>query len=108
MVRPDLPPPPTGAYPSQPSPGDLVRDSGLDPEAFDPAPVPETHARAKAGPKGPPGRATRVEPAPKRRGGTKAKADDDSAVTDFLKSREGRATVNNVVRGVFDLLKKKR
>jgi hypothetical protein len=39
---------------------------------------------------------------------SKAKAKDDgSAVGDFLKSREGRATVNNVVRGVFDLLKKR-
>jgi len=31
--------------------------------------------------------------------------EERSAVTDFLKSREGRATVNNVVRGAFALLK---
>ena len=37
----------------------------------------------------------------------KAKDADGNPVTDFLKSREGRATVNNVVRGVFDLIKKK-
>jgi hypothetical protein len=30
---------------------------------------------------------------------------DGGAVTDFLKSREGRATVNNVVRGAFGVLK---
>ena len=35
-------------------------------------------------------------------------ADDGNAVTDFLSSREGRATVNNVVRGVFSLLKGKK
>ena len=32
-------------------------------------------------------------------------ADDGNAVTDFLKSREGRATVNNVVRGAMGVLK---
>jgi len=32
-------------------------------------------------------------------------ADDGNPVTDFLKSREGRATVNNVVRGAFGVLK---
>ena len=59
-----------------------------------------------------------VPDAPKPKGSSKAKAkpkaapkprkdDDHHVVTDFLKSREGRATVNNVVRGVFDLLKKK-
>jgi hypothetical protein len=31
--------------------------------------------------------------------------DDGNAVTDFLGSREGRATVNNVVRGAFGVLK---
>ena len=35
----------------------------------------------------------------------KAPADDGNAVTDFLKSREGRATVNNVVRGAMGVLK---
>ena len=34
-----------------------------------------------------------------------ATADDGNAVTDFLKSREGRATVNNVVRGAMGVLK---
>ena len=56
-----------------------------------PAPAPPEHPHATAGPKGPPGRAK----------------DNTGMVGDFLKSREGRATVNNVVRGVFDLLKKK-
>jgi uncharacterized protein len=47
----------------------------------------------------------------KKGGGRKAKPkataapDDGNAVTDFLKSREGRATVNNVVRGAFGVLK---
>ena len=83
-----LPPPPTAAAPS---PGDLLKDSGLDPSEGDvEVSVPEepkAHPHAKTGPK-----------APKQ----------DHVVTDFLKSREGRATVNNVVRGVFDLLKKRR
>ncbi len=35
------------------------------------------------------------------------KKDASNPVTDFLKSREGRATVNNVVRGVFGMMKKK-
>ena len=34
-----------------------------------------------------------------------ATTDDGTAVTDFLKSREGRATVNNVVRGAMGVLK---
>jgi DNA helicase HerA-like ATPase len=34
-----------------------------------------------------------------------AAPDDGNAVTDFLKSREGRATVNNVVRGAMGVLK---
>ena len=96
VVRPDLPPPPTGAgAPAAPTPGDLVRDSGIESDDFDvqvpPAPKPKAPTKRKA------------EPKPK----AKAK-DDGNAVTDFLKSREGRATVNNVVRGVFDLLKKNR
>ncbi|WP_426573064.1 helicase HerA-like domain-containing protein [Aquihabitans sp. McL0605] len=85
-VRPDLPPPP-GA----PSPGDLVKDSGIDPGDFD-VRVPDAPTKPKAAPKEPK---------------AKAKKDDGNAVTDFLKSREGRATVNNVVRGVFDLIKQK-
>ena len=44
-------------------------------------------------------------PQPKR---TAKKADDGNAVTDFLKSREGRQMANTVVRGVFSLLKKRR
>ncbi len=32
---------------------------------------------------------------------------DDNPITDFLSSREGRATVNTVLRGVFGLLKKR-
>ena len=67
-------------------------------------------------------RATGAAPPPtprKRRGGARAGAktksrgkterapqpDDGNAVTDFLGSREGRATVNNVVRGAFGVLK---
>ena len=49
---------------------------------------------------------------PKGKPGAKGKArkpspaaDDGNPVTDFLKSREGRATVNNVVRGAFGVLK---
>ena len=30
---------------------------------------------------------------------------DENPITDFLKSREGRATVNTVTRGVFGVLK---
>jgi DNA helicase HerA-like ATPase len=33
---------------------------------------------------------------------------DENPITDFLKSREGRSTINSVVRGVFGMLKKKR
>ena len=58
----------------------------------------------------PPAPAPTAEPKPKAAPKPKAsskKKDDGNVVTDFLKSREGRATVNNVVRGVFDLLKKR-
>ena len=72
-----------------PSPGDLVRDSGID-DDFDikvpGEPKPKSGPKAKASPK---------------------KNDDGNVVTDFLKSREGRATINNVVRGVFGMMKKK-
>jgi len=44
---------------------------------------------------------------PSKRAAPKAEK-DDNAVTDFLESREGRSAINNVVRGVFDLLKKGR
>ena len=101
VVRPDLPPPPVSAYPSAPSPGDLVRDSGLDDSAFEP----ETPPRRQPSPaRRPPARAPATRSSPPRR----SKQDDGNVVTDFLKSREGRSTVNNVVRGVFDLLKKQR
>ena len=33
-------------------------------------------------------------------------APDTSAVTDYLKSREGRSMLNTIARGVFSLLKK--
>jgi DNA helicase HerA-like ATPase len=82
-VRPDLPPPP--------SPGDLVRDSGIDDDGFD-VRIPDAPEKPSS---------------PKPRPKAKTKKDDGNPVTDFLKSREGRATVNNVVRGVFDLIKKK-
>jgi hypothetical protein len=99
VVRPDLPPPPASAYPTgapsdaAPSPGDLVRDSGIDDGSFD--------VEVPAPPKAP------KEKAPKEKA-SKAKAKDEgNLVTDFLRSREGRATVNNVVRGMFDLMKKR-
>ena len=43
-----------------------------------------------------------------KRAASPEKDDDGNVVTDYLKSREGRAMVNNVVRGVFGLLKKQR
>ncbi|QXC62171.1 DUF853 domain-containing protein [Aquihabitans sp. G128] len=105
VVRPDLPPPPASAYPAgQPSPGDLVRDSGVRDDSFDvevsATPAEPKATKANAGSK--PMRRSDPDPINKRQ------KDDGGVVTDFLKSREGRATVNNVVRGVFDLLKKKR
>ena len=36
----------------------------------------------------------------------KAKQPDVSAVTDYLKSREGRSMLNTIARGVFSMLKK--
>jgi hypothetical protein len=80
-VRPDLPPPPDGGFDV------TVPDEPAEPE--------RAPAKAK----------TPAKPKPKPK--AKAKDADGNPVTDFLKSREGRATVNNVVRGVFDLLKKK-
>jgi uncharacterized protein len=41
-------------------------------------------------------------------GSRKRKDDDGNAVSDYLKSREGRSMLNTVVRGVFGLLKKRR
>jgi DNA helicase HerA-like ATPase len=52
------------------------------------------------------GAAKRAKTKPKGKGRAKdTPADDGNAVTDFLKSREGRATVNNVVRGAMGVLK---
>jgi DNA helicase HerA-like ATPase len=87
VVRPDLPPPPATAYPSpaDPSPGDLVRDS-----------VPEEEPEHRP----------RKSRSTSRSSGSGK--DDGNAVPDFLKSREGRSTVNTVLRGVFSLLKKRR
>jgi hypothetical protein len=50
-------------------------------------------------------------PAPKPKVKAKPKAakqDDDNFVVDYLKSREGRSTTNRIVRGVFDMLTKKK
>ncbi len=102
VVRPDLPPPPASAYPDAPTPGDLVRDSGIDPDGFEVS-VPEPEQEA-------PRRTSK----PRSKGGSssssgrRSSSDDGNVVSDFLRSREGRSTVNNVVRGVFDLLKKRR
>jgi DNA helicase HerA-like ATPase len=53
-------------------------------------------------PPAPPAERPEAAPANKRAG------KDGNAVTDFLKSREGRSTLNTVARGVFSLLKKGR
>ncbi|HVE64835.1 MAG TPA: hypothetical protein VNB94_13680, partial [Mycobacteriales bacterium] len=45
---------------------------------------------------------TRLPPQPKGR------QKDDNVVTGYLKSREGRAMANTVVRGIFGMLKKRR
>jgi DNA helicase HerA-like ATPase len=59
----------------------------------EPAPAPKTPKPAK----------------PKAKAKPKAaKQDDDNFVVDFLKSREGRSTTSRVVRGVFDMLTKKK
>ena len=105
--------PATEGEAAQPSPDDLVRDSGIDPTLDDtdpvsslpPPPPPPASTEAATKPK------AKAEPEPKAAPKPKAEAkkkDDGNFVTDFFKSREGRATVNNVVRGVFDMLKKKR
>jgi DNA helicase HerA-like ATPase len=48
-------------------------------------------------------------PAPARKPpGRRKAADDDNPILDYMKSREGRAMANTVVRGIFGLLKKKR
>jgi uncharacterized protein len=50
------------------------------------------------------GKRVQAKRAPSKRS-PKKKASDGGSVTDFLQSREGRATVNNVVRGAFGVLK---
>ncbi len=97
---PPAPAPPTAA---PPSPGDLVRDAGLDEgaDAEVPRPGPARRSEPAARARKP---ARRSDPDPINR----RQAEGGNVVGDFLKSREGRATVNNVVRGVFDLLKKRR
>ncbi len=108
-----------------PSPEDLLRDSGLGTDGVDLSTLPPP-PQQQPPPPPPPAPARRDEPARGRTtkpsskkttsgrsssgrssGSSSNKRDGGNAVTDFLKSREGRATVNNVVRGVFDLLKKK-
>jgi DNA helicase HerA-like ATPase len=84
VVRPDLPPPPSTDF-----------DVTVPSEQHGP---PE---RKKGSSHGPPER----KPKPKSAGSTKK--DGGNVIVDFLKSREGRATVNNVVRGVFGMMKKK-
>ena len=72
-----------------------------------PAPPPDTGLDVRVPPPPPEPRrerAPRRAPAPRRSG---RQRDDGNPVTDFLRSREGRSTINNVVRGVFDLLKKR-
>ena len=49
-----------------------------------------------------------VRKSPPKQPRAAAKKDAGSAVTGFLKSREGRQMANTVVRGVFSLLKKRR
>jgi len=85
------------AGPSSPSPSpeDLVRDS-RDGSGGERSSEPKPTRKP----------ARRSDPDPVNR--RARDGDDGGLVTDFLKSREGRATVNNVVRGVFDLLKKRR
>jgi hypothetical protein len=69
----------------------LAQKMGVDPPATTAAAPAPTQPRERAKPK------------------PKAKAKDDgNPIVDFLKSREGRATVNTVVRGVFGMMKKGR
>jgi hypothetical protein len=59
----------------------------------------------EAGAAKPAGAAKKTGARKKAKPKAKAAPDDGNAVTDFLKSREGRATVNNVVRGAMGVLK---
>jgi DNA helicase HerA-like ATPase len=68
---------------------EIDRDSAREKLASKLAPTPEPQAPKPSAPKQPRG---------------KGKG-DDNPIGDFLKSREGRATVNTVTRGVFSVLK---
>jgi DNA helicase HerA-like ATPase len=119
-ATPPPPPPPAAGSAGAPTPGDLVRNSGLDDTGFDqpPPPPPPTPENTDLGAAPAPRPKAKRNPPPTEHphatttssggGGGRKKSDDGNVVTDFLKSREGRSTVNNVVRGVFDLLKKRR
>ena len=89
-----------------PSPDDLVRDAGVADDTIDapPAPTESKDPPPASEPQRKPARQSDPDPINRR---SKKKADDANVVGDFLKSREGRSTVNRVVRGVFDLLKKR-
>jgi hypothetical protein len=82
----------------------------IDPDSAREKLTAKLQASAGAPPSGPkpggPKKAGGAKKAGRKKTGAKAKpADDGNAVTDFLKSREGRATVNNVVRGAMGVLK---
>jgi uncharacterized protein len=62
-------------------------------------------AKAKPGAKKAGGARGKAKGGPKGAARPNAKADDGNPVTDFLKSREGRATINNVARGAMGVLK---
>ena len=86
-LAPPPPPPPPAALP-QPTPQPTPQPM--------PQPQPQTRQPRSAPQSSPP----RDRP----RGAGKG---DENPITDFLGSREGRATVNTVLRGVFGLLKKR-
>ena len=67
--------------------------------ASEPAPAP----KAPKSPKAPKPARPKATAKPKA-----ATNDDDNFVVDFLKSREGRSATSRVVRGVFDMLTKKK
>jgi hypothetical protein len=77
---------------------EVDRESAREKLAAKLAPAPPQQAPAPAPAPAP--SAPRRPPQPK--GGGKG---DDNPIGDFLKSREGRATVNTVTRGVFGVLK---
>ncbi|HEX2578175.1 MAG TPA: helicase HerA-like domain-containing protein, partial [Aquihabitans sp.] len=104
------PPAPTSApEPSQPSPDDLVREAGIE-DLEDPVPAPRPGDHQTEGGPGTGRRSSggRRRKTSDRSSGGRGRGPSTGAVGDFLGSREGRATVNNVVRGVFDLLRKRR